>query len=202
AIQSEQNTPNLWRFDVASGELKQLTFVKVAQDSSCTPDGKWMVYLGEWVTDNLEHIWKLSTAGGEPVELARGRMNSFPSVSPDSSSVAYTQVEGQGASAKTKFVVQRLEGGTPVQELDAVSDAGPVVGWTPDGRALTYLHTIGSARHLFMQPLTGGAPVQLTHFDTEPSSIIAWAWSRDGKKIAITRTRFNDTDVVMFSGFR
>jgi DNA-binding winged helix-turn-helix (wHTH) protein/Tol biopolymer transport system component len=204
AIVSEHNQPNLWRFNVASGELKQLTFTKVAQDSSCTPDGKWVVYLGEWTTDNkeLEHICRLSTDGGEPVELARGRMTSFPSVSPDGSFVAYTQVDGQGPSAKTRFVVQRLEGGAPVQELDAVSDAGPEVGWTPDGRALTYLHTIGSARHLFMRPLTGSTPVQLTHFDAEPSSIVAWAWSRDGKKIAITRARFNDTDVVMFSGFR
>ena len=32
--------------------------------------------------------------------------------------------------------------------------------------------------------------------------IVAYAWSHDGKKIAITRARFNDTDVVMFSGFR
>ena len=45
-------------------------------------------------------------------------------------------------------------------------------------------------------------PLQLTHFDTEPSAIIAYVWSRDGKKIAITRARYNDTDVVMFSGFR
>jgi len=53
-----------------------------------------------------------------------------------------------------------------------------------------------------MQPLTGGSPVQLTHFDAEPSAIVAYAWSRDGKKFAITRARYDDTDVVMFSGFR
>ena len=29
-------------------------------------------------------------------------------------------------------------------------------------------------------------PIQLARFDTEPSAA-AWAWSRDGKKIAITR---------------
>ena len=56
--------------------------------------------------------------------------------------------------------------------------------------------------HLFMQPLQGGPPEQLTHFDSEPANIIAYSWSQDGKKIAITRARFNDTDVVMFSGFR
>jgi hypothetical protein len=53
-----------------------------------------------------------------------------------------------------------------------------------------------------MQPLAGGAPVQLTHFDSEPAVVSAYAWSRDSKKFAITRARYNDTDVVMFSGFR
>jgi len=50
--------------------------------------------------------------------------------------------------------------------------------------------------------LAGGPPVQLTHFDSEPALIPSSAWSRDGKKFAITRARYNDTDVVMFSGFR
>jgi hypothetical protein len=30
----------------------------------------------------------------------------------------------------------------------------------------------------------------------------AFACSRDGKKLAITRARYNDTDVVLFNGFR
>jgi hypothetical protein len=46
------------------------------------------------------------------------------------------------------------------------------------------------------------APVQLTHFNSEPAVVSAYAWSRDGKKFAITRARYSDTDVVMFSGFR
>jgi hypothetical protein len=47
-----------------------------------------------------------------------------------------------------------------------------------------------------------GAPVQLPHFDSEPAVASAYAWPRDGKKFAISRARYNDTDVVMFSGFR
>jgi Tol biopolymer transport system component len=77
------------------------------------------------------------------------------------------------------------------------------LGWTPDGQALTYVHnTTGNTQNVYMQPLSGGAPVQLTHFDSEPALIRAYAWSRDGKKFAITRARYNDSDVVMFSGFR
>ena len=42
----------------------------------------------------------------------------------------------------------------------------------------------------------------MTHFDSEPAYVHAYAWSRDGKKFAVTRARYDDTDVVMFSGFR
>jgi serine/threonine protein kinase len=197
---SEKNTANLWRLNVATGEFKQLEFGNDAENSFCTADGKWVLYKGAVASDRLDHIFKVSIEGGTPIELDHGSLGS-PAVSPDSTRVAYPKVEGQGASAKSKFIVEKLEGGAPVQEIDAPGDNGSLA-WTPDGRALTYLHTVGSARHLYMQPLSGGPPIQLTHFDTEPSLILAYAWSRDGKKIAITRSRYNDTDVVMFSGFR
>jgi Tol biopolymer transport system component len=141
--------------------------------------------------------------GGTPVELARGRVY-WAVVSPDGASIAYVRYEGQGTSAKRKFVVQKLDGGALTQEIDLPSTYDwSELGWTPDGRALTYVHSnTGTAQNLYVQPLAGGAPFQLTHFDSEPSRVAAYAWSRDGKKLAITRSRYNDTDVVLFSGFR
>jgi Tol biopolymer transport system component len=93
--------------------------------------------------------------------------------------------------------------GKPEREIGIPAQAD-IFDWTPDGRGISYLlyDPSGNTRHLYVQPLKGGTPVQLTHFDTEPSNILAYAWSRNGKKIAITRARFNDTDIVMFSGFR
>jgi len=202
-IVSEENAQQLWRLNVATGELKQLSFGKVEFATSCTPDGKWAVYQAFVATDNVAHIFKVSTEGGTPVELAHGNVSS-PTVSPDGTFVAYGRTDGQGASAKSKLVIQRLEGGAIVQEIAVPSTYNFYrLGWTPDGRAITYVHnTTGNMTNVYMQPLTGGAPVQLTHFDSEPAVVSAYAWSRDGKKFAITRARYNDTDVVMFSGFR
>jgi Tol biopolymer transport system component len=199
----ESNTADLWRLNIATGELKQLTFGKDDEYPSCTPDGKWVVYGGFAGADSLRHIFKVSTDGGTPAELAKGRVF-YPSVSPDGASVAYGRMDGQGASAKSKFVVQKLEGGAPLQEIDVPSTYNwSQLGWTPDGRALTYVdNTTGNTQNVYMQPLTGGPRVQLTHFDSEPAVVPAYARSRDGKKIAITRARYNDTDVVLFSGFR
>jgi len=196
---SENNALQVWRLNVATGELKQLAG-KLDWGASCTPDGKWVVYVE---TSSVFHMFKVSIDGGTPVELAHGTA-SEPTVSPDSTLLAYSRTDGQGASAKTKFVVQKLEGGAPLQEIElpATYDAWSL-GWTPDGHGLTYVHnTTGNTQNVYMQPLAGGPPVQLTHFDSEPAVVAAYAWSRDGKKFAITRARYNDTDVVMFSGFR
>jgi Tol biopolymer transport system component len=199
----ESNTASLWRLNVATGELKQLTFGKDDEIPSCTPDGKWMVYRGYVAGDSMVHIFKVPIDGGAPEEVAKGQVSS-PAVSPDGALVAYGKIEGQGAEAKSKFVVQKLEGGPPVQQIELPSTYNwTLLGWAPDGHALTYVHnTAGNITNLYMQPLAGGAAVQLTHFDSEPSAVGAYAWSRDGKKIAITRARYNDTDVVLFSGFR
>jgi eukaryotic-like serine/threonine-protein kinase len=203
AMVSEDNTQQIWRLNVASGELKQLGFGKLEWGSSCTPDGKWVVY-GE--SDSTRHLYKISIDGGTPVELAQGLDGGDPVVSPDGALVAYVRTDGQGVNAKTKFIVQKLEGGAPIHEIEkpaASSWQWWQLEWTPDGRALTYVqHTTGNTTNLYMLPLAGGPPVQLTHFDSEPALVYAYAWSRDGKKFAVTRARYNDTDAVMFSGFR
>jgi Tol biopolymer transport system component len=97
-----------------------------------------------------------------------------------------------------------VNGGPPVKEIDLPPTHNwEKLGWSPDGRALTYVHnTAGNTQNLYMQPLSGGPPVQLTHFDSDLGLIPAYAWSRDGKKLAITRARYNDSDVVIFSGFK
>jgi eukaryotic-like serine/threonine-protein kinase len=198
----ENNTPNIWSLNMVTGELKQLTFGKDEEKGSCTPDGKWVVYNSP-DDDGIGHILKIPIDGGKPVELARGTQFS-PPVSPDGKFIAYGRIEGQGASAKSKIVLQKLEDRGIVKEIEMPATySWEQLGWTPDGGALTYVHnTTGSIQNVYMQPLDGGAPVQLTHFDSEPALIPSYAWSRDGKKFAVTRARYNDTDVVMFSGFK
>jgi serine/threonine protein kinase/Tol biopolymer transport system component len=198
----ESNNPNLWRFNVATGELKQLTFGKDYEKGSCTPDGKWVVYNGPF-NDGVGHVFKISIDGGTPVELARGTWFN-PPVSPDGKLIAYGRTDGQGANAKSIIVLQKLDDGAIVKQIEMPATYNwSTLGWTPDGHALTFVHnTTETVQNVYMLPLSGGLPVQLTHFDSEPAVVAAYAWSQDGKKFAITRARYNDTDVVQFSGFR
>ena len=194
------NKFNLWRLNLTTGDLKQLTFGDGEFASDCSPDGTKVFYTRTNSNDSGFHLFSLPVDGGTPTELASGVELSLK-VSPDGKSVAYLRTDGQGANAKRKFVIQDVADGHARMELDAPLLAD-YLGWTPDGHALTYLLIEGSARNLYMLPLSGGKPVRLIHYDEEPSFISAYRWSRDGKTIAITRSRFNDTDVVMFSGLR
>ena len=196
----ENNAPNLWRLNTATGDLKQLTYANDVEKGSCTPDGKWVVYTEQQAADVAGQIFKISIDGGKPVTLARGTAFS-PVVSPDGILIAYGRTDGQGASAKSKIVLQRLENGAIEKEIELPPTYNwHELGWTPDGRALTYVHnTTAATENVYMQPLAGGPPVQLTHFNSEPAIVPAYAWSPDGKKFAVTRARSNDSDVVMFS---
>jgi len=190
---------NLWGLDLATRSAKQLTFGTADFVADCTPDGKSLLFVA-YKASSTWQISELPIEGGSPKELFRGRVVSFPSVSPDGKFLAFGKIGGEGTNASSKFVVQNLVDNSS-SEIPAPEGASNLK-WTPDGHSLTYLRRDISSDDLYLQPLPSGKPFRLMHFDDEPSSIAAYAWSRDGKKIAVTRARFNDSDIVLFSGFR
>ncbi len=189
---------NLFRLDLSRGSLNQLTTGTDNESPSCTPDGKWLVYLSNF--GGASHIMKVSTDGGTPVEIASGVVGS-PSVSPDGKSVVYVRRTGEGASQRWEYAIQRIDGGAASRVFPQDPDTG-LVGWASDGQGVMIIRSTGLVMNVFRVPLSGGNEVQLTHFDSEPLILEAVAWSRDGKKIAITRRRFNTTDAVLFTNFR
>ena len=156
---------NLFRLSLASGELKPLTSGTNDGQGTCTPDGKWVVYAAN--EGGLQHIRKVSVEGGAPVELASGVVSN-PWLSPDGKLVAYNQVEGEGAKQKRQFVIQSIEGGPPVRTIAPPAPTSSLAGWTPDSQSLLLTQATGLVLNVFRLPLAGGAPVQLTHFDSEP----------------------------------
>jgi Tol biopolymer transport system component len=70
--------------------------------------------------------------------------------------------------------------------------------FTPDSKAIAYVLTRNLATNIWKQPLAGGAPVQMTQFPS--GQIFGFAWSRDGKRLALLRGQ-KKTDVVMMSNF-
>jgi len=185
------NTLNLFRQSLSTGETKQLTSERDAESSNCTKDGKWVYYVDFFGPE----IKRVSTETGA-IETVAKAAQSGAALSPDDKRIVYIQT----AEHKNVIVVQDLDGGNKI----TLSDIG-VAGsprWAPDGRALVLDKATGAGSNLFYQPLDGSTPTQLTHFDAEPLAITEFSFSPDGKQIAITRARVNDSDLVMFSNFR
>ena len=67
--------------------------------------------------------------------------------------------------------------------------------WTPDGRAVAY----ATPSDIWVQPRDGGAPYQLTKFPEDDLRIEDFEWSRDGRRLAFSRSK-TTWDIVLFRG--
>jgi hypothetical protein len=57
-----------------------------------------------------------------------------------------------------------------------------------------------SQPNLWVQPVSGAPPHQLSHF-ADGRAILDFAWSRDGTRLAVARAK-TTTDIVLFRGLR
>jgi WD40 repeat protein len=80
----------------------------------------------------------------------------------------------------------RLSWIASAQQLGTVGYRDPAGAISPDGRWIAY----SESRFLGVQPIAGGAPVQLT---TDRSNKTQPAWSPDGRYVALTVWNYDAT---------
>lgn len=68
------------------------------------------------------------------------------------------------------------------------------LSFTPDGKSLTYVIHEKGVDNIFVQPVDGSPGHQITNFTSD--SINSFAWSHDGKTLAVVRFH-NTSDVVL-----
>lgn len=184
---------DIWRADSDGGNTKQLTRGGDSFQPSCSPDGKWVVFVSNVGGFRL---WKVSIDGGAPARLTDYDSRSA-AISPDGKWIAALNVEGD----RMNIAVVPFEGGQPWKTFAYTTAMGAGCGclrWTPDGRALAYTDTRQGVSNVWAQPLAGG-PRQITDFKSE--LIFDFAWSRDGKQLALARGT-QTSDVVLIRNFR
>ncbi len=167
----------VWRIDLSTNELTQITYSGYNSQPSVAPDGKWVVYISE--TDGENTIWRVPLTGGPAEKIAKNKA-SWARVSPDSRSIACAyEING-----KTKLAVLSIDGGEPVKEFDLPNRANLrySLRWTPDARSLTYRDWDAG---YWRQSIDGGEPQRLAGFPDE--KLFSYDWSPDGKQVAYGR---------------
>jgi len=184
---------NTWRVDIDGSNPKQLTNGSgVEINPFCSPDSKWVFYL----TAGSRIRWKVPIDGGEPVQLT-GLHSNILGFSPNGNLIAYLTSLDQ--TKIRKVGIASFEGGEPITVLDQVEHA-PRMQWAPDGSALTYFGNRGGTSNIWSLPIDSGPPKQLTDFKTD-LDIHCFAWSRDGKHLAVARGT-TVSDIVLIKNFR
>jgi Tol biopolymer transport system component len=138
-------------------------------------------------------LWTVPIDGGTPTELVKGPLaNTGGDVSPDGSSLVFISVADPN---RPTIVVCDWPACTARRTFPA--PAVTRLRWTPDGRGVAY---VGPGSNLWVLPLDGKPPRQLTRF-TDGRTIADFAWSRDGKRLAVARATVKD-DIVLFTGLQ
>ena len=186
---------NLWRMNLDGSDPVRVTQGGLDYGHSLSPDDKWIVYSDDPFTGN--RLARVSVEGGETSPVYEKR-SQWPEVSPDGLQIAL-RAWSPGES-RFRWEIIPFEGGDVVRALEIELPGDPTrVQWSPDGKALTYVREEGGIGNIWSQPIGGGPPEQLTHFDN--GRIASFSWSPDGNRIALSRGR-SLRDLILISNFR
>jgi len=187
--------PGIWRMDLDGSNQKQLTKGENDFVPRCCPDGKWVVYVGG--PSENRTLWKVPIDGGAPAQIT-DKPSGSPAISPDGKWIAC--VYKGDPSQPEKLAVLPFQGGPRAKVFEVPPPIGVgAVDWTPDGRALSFAARNQGVANIWLQPLAGGPPKQLTDFNA--FAIFFHAWSPDGKQLALAYgTRIGEA--VLISNFK
>jgi Tol biopolymer transport system component len=157
-----------------------------------TPDGQQVVFSSP--AGGPQSVWRVPLAGGAPPQLVRASVGiySYSNVSPDGRSMAIV--------SDGKWVVCNFPECT---DRKPIGIQGGLPRWMPDGSGLSYVDRgpdSGLTANLWVQPIDGSAPRQLTQF-TDRKAIGQYAWSQDGRRLAMSRST-SSSDIVLFKGLK
>lgn len=185
---------NIWRMDADGSNPLQLTRGRGENFAHFTPDGRWVIYATIGYGQS-NAIWKVPVDGGEPIKLTE-KPASWPFVSPDGKS--FVCIYGNDPSSPSKLAVIPIDGGEPTKMFDIPPTFNANTVWLPDNRGIAFVDSRTGTNNVWMQPLSGGKPVQLTDFASD--GVAAYDFARDNR-LAVTRSA-ESTSVVLIKNFR
>jgi serine/threonine protein kinase/Tol biopolymer transport system component len=159
-----------------------------ALDPTITPDGKTVIFSPHFSAG----LYSVPLVGGPVREMSKLYVFGSQAISPDGRRLLF-------ASSKVgRFILCDLPDCTNSTELE-LQGARNAPQWAPDGQGVAFINEQDRG-NLWEQRLDGGPSHALTHFRVDPQ-ILEFAWSPDGKHLALARGRGSD-DIVLLKGLQ
>jgi hypothetical protein len=158
--------------------------------TAIVPDGQRFV---TFTPPPVTLIVRSTDGSGEPMPLPAPRVQPGPpGISPDGQQIVYATLDDRNQPATAVCDVATCGSRRTFPRLTRPK-------FTADGRAIAYIDST-TQTNIWIQPLDGGAPRQLTHFADEGRTIWDYAWSADGKRLAVARGTITN-NIVLLRGF-
>jgi serine/threonine protein kinase/Tol biopolymer transport system component len=187
--------PNIWRIQIDGSNPKQLTNGLGDSRPVISPDGKWVVY--SRLMPTRPTLWKVSIDGGEPVEVTH-RAATSPMISPDGEFIAFLYTDSPDPlTPPNRIAIMPFDGGEAIKtfEFQPATTVVTVAQWSNDGKSILYTTNTNNLTNIWAQPIDGGAPKQVTDF--KELYMTGFAWSRDGKQLACSRSNYTRDAVIV-----
>jgi eukaryotic-like serine/threonine-protein kinase len=186
-----ERAENLWRFDVESSTVQQLSFGKNDGRAACSLTGDWVYFLDE----AARRIARVPLRGGKAESVPATAIPHSQSadelrISPDGKLLAFSVsfMDVNTRRYRVKVYLSNLEGGalSPARILPLDPEASSLGPFLPDGKAISYGRTDNGVFNAWAQPIDGSKPHQFTDFMPGQFTGITRlpCWSPDGTHLA------------------
>jgi len=200
---SPKGSMNIWRINIDGSNPTQLTSGIHDVNPQCTLDNQ-IIYSADY--QGHASVWKMPVEGGNSARIT-DYFSFVLALSPTNENIALTFFDDKTTPVRARTGIISASGGPPTTVFDFPTSFGTLGGgfygqtisFTRDGKSLTYIDTKNGVSNIWSQPIAGGPSKQLTHFTSD--MIFYYAWSSDGKKLAMARGT-KTSDVVLIKDLR
>ena len=188
---------HLFKMDLDGSNLTQITNGAGEGSPSCRIQGNDLVFSGTG-PNGRTLLYKMELGGAPPVALSDQLLFGDPVYSPDGTRILAALMDPKTGTVKGHILP--ASGGAPFYSRDIPSTLDPmaIVRWMPDGRSFAALDDRSGTPNLWTFPFDGSPGRQITHF--RQAEIHGFAWSPDGKRIALSRGPIEENVVLVKSG--
>jgi len=191
-ISTRSGAEAIWKMDIDGGNPLQVTREGFELSPKITPDGKNIIFQ-TWMRQG---IFEIPLAGGEPTQLIPNAAFQ-PSVSPDGKLLAVSKTD----RPPNMYVdILPLAGGPSIRQFDlpVLSMSSFPISWTRDSKGLIFIDSRDGIGNLWLQPVAGGKPKQMTNFTSD--RIYSFDWSPALDQFVMARSN-SSSDIVLISNF-
>jgi Tol biopolymer transport system component/predicted Ser/Thr protein kinase len=187
----------LWIADRDGSRAVPLTQTGNASNPAFMPDGQSIVFMR---FDAQQFAWRVPVDGSRAPVALTSRPTNRPSPSPDGRLLLCRMRSTDGASALWRTAVLPIDGSGTPKFFDVPRHGGhPMLQWKPDGTGFYYVDARDGVANLWMQPLSGEEPRQVTFFPA--GEIFSFEVANDGKRVVLSRGE-SSRDAVLIRDYR